>query len=319
MTAPVRVLPFPDDLPIPVKNNKHKAIWVWNTYFVKEPDFVIGTCRRYKITTIYIGYKFYIQKATDDEYRAFIRKATSKGITVEALHGDPNWARNIFRYAGTDVIEAVHQYNISSAPEERFTGIHFDVEPHGMRGQLADYPDLWNIERVQLMRDWINNSIAWRDNCHSKNLTLGGAFAFWLDDTETAPTPPEFGTQPMSEIIMDIYDYYATMAYRDSPAETFPLNVSELAYAEQQTIKKKLVIGMETRPEEPLSISYYDEILADGYDVLEQATSEIDDYYTSSEGYGGIAFHHFEVWIYFLAAKSPARQLAPIRVLSNNE
>jgi len=63
--------------------------------------------------------------------RDFIDRAHTEGYKVEFLGGDANWVTNPTRMQNAlNFLDVVLEYNASSAPSERFDGLHLDVEPH---------------------------------------------------------------------------------------------------------------------------------------------------------------------------------------------
>ncbi|MBA2664351.1 MAG: hypothetical protein H0U74_18830 [Bradymonadaceae bacterium] len=80
--------------------------------------------------------------------RAFLRRAKARGVAVEYLGGQAIWvASDDNAAAGIRVCEDLVSFNASTpALEERFDGVHLDIEPHTL--DSGPYAGLWWENRL---------------------------------------------------------------------------------------------------------------------------------------------------------------------------
>lgn len=301
METPTRVLSAQGTK---IKNGKTKGIWLWTAEFIAtKPDTVLANCSQAHITEIYAMYV--TTKATIAQYQYFIRKASKLGIAVHALDGDPTWALTMGRDYALTLIDSVNAYNKQSAPDQRFKAVHMDVEPHGLNGTNG-YPNNWNDDKPGTIAQWLDNSDVWLERARQYGISLGGSFAFWLDDE----TPPAFYSPlNLAQVLVDKYDYYAVMAYNDSPAQVISISSTEVNHAKTA----KVVIGIETNNVSPSFVTFYEE----GFAAAEAAIKTVDDSSQKQPGYRGVAIHLYEQWEKVMAPyamKNAIRTQVPIRI-----
>lgn len=65
-----------------------------------------------------------------DAWQAFLAAAHARGLTVEALDGDPAYAQRAAHDVALAIADAVIAFNRESPREARFDGLHFDIEPY---------------------------------------------------------------------------------------------------------------------------------------------------------------------------------------------
>lgn len=278
---------------------KRKAIWLWQaSRLANDPDTVIDRCSQNHINEIHVQWSNAITTA---HYRYFNRQALKHGITVHALHGDPTWALTDKQDTCLAFIDAVHIYNQSVLPSERFEAIHLDVEPHGLNGTNG-YPNNWNTDKAGTIQQWVDNSDVWIARAKGYRLPIGGAFAFWLDDELP---PAAYSPKTLAQVMIDKYDYYAVMAYRDNAASVISAADAEMNYASSE----KILVGIETTNQQPITVTFFPQ----GFAGAEAALKTIHDTYAGKAGYRGIAIHDFAQWEKFLV---PYGRKAPIRILA---
>ena len=109
---------------------------------------------------------------TDEEYRHFVGAAHQQGISVHALNGQPDWAYEEGRRQGMERWPGWKR-TIGRAPEEKFEGVQFDVEPYVLRR--------WGREQAQVVEEWSANMEVWVQEAKRQGLTFSAAVPFWLD------------------------------------------------------------------------------------------------------------------------------------------
>lgn len=153
--------------------------------------------------------------------RAFLKRAHDEGIAVEYLDGQAIWlASDTNAQVAKDVCEDVVSFNLTTNDvDERFDGVHFDIEPHTVHsgpyaGQWWEnkLPNGYNADWTQRWKDILNSCRATFDSYNAQTghyLTLtsdvGADFAFYnqpLRDFFNAPNSP--------------IDYISIMNYYDN-------------------------------------------------------------------------------------------------------
>lgn len=123
-----------------------RALWVWDV----PPDgdeaaLLVDLARARCVTVLFFSTRVAVLSERPAAFRELIRGCRAAGIEVQALGGDPSWARADGRAGAERFLDAVLSYQSASAEEERFSAVHLDVEPHtttewreGDRAALVD-------------------------------------------------------------------------------------------------------------------------------------------------------------------------------------
>ncbi|NQU74045.1 MAG: hypothetical protein HQ547_05000, partial [Candidatus Omnitrophica bacterium] len=107
-----------------------------------------------------------------EELRGFLAAAHSRGLRVDCLTGDKSWATPtrfidetwIGRIKGEEKCDAILAFNTgASFGAERFDGIHYDVEPHGLSYSRGDDYD-WDNNNALIWTEYL----ALLDSCQAK-------------------------------------------------------------------------------------------------------------------------------------------------------
>lgn len=213
-----------------------EATWVWNTFhIVYEKDELLQFAKANGVNLIYLQI-LQDGEITPDQYRTFIREAAQNGIQVHALHGGSEWVLAENRYHITDLINWVKQYNLTAASNERFTGIHLDVEPYIL-------PE-WSTNQDAIVTAWVDTVKMFITQARraDSTLQLGSDIPAWL---EYVNIPKKGGK--LSTFMISQYDHVTLMAYRDfaqGPNGVIEIVQNEIAQANQ--LGKKVIVGVNT-------------------------------------------------------------------------
>lgn len=210
--------------------SSQKATWFWETPLIKDSTPEILEFANSQGINV-----FYLQMNRDvrpEYYRDFIRKAGRQGIEVHVLGGAPNWALESERHRLETFIEWTAEYQAAAAPNERFTGIHVDIEPHVL-GE-------WRTNYDSVVRQWQNNVRYLVDGARSLNLPIASDMTFWL---HTYKLPDQSAS--LSSWMIQQFDQIVIMAYRDSAQQIYNLAAAELAEADKYG--KEALIAVETK------------------------------------------------------------------------
>lgn len=255
-----------------------KATWLWNASTIEESTQEIVTFNKKQgVKTIFLQIG---SKVSAQSYRDFIRQATASGIEVHALSGQPDWALRESRHKADAFLAWVVQYNLESAPEERFTGIQFDVEPYLLKN--------WDASRSAIIEQWMEGIRVWVESAKRSNLVVGAAVPFWLEQIEY----PGVGVKvPFIEWIVDKFDYLAIMAYRDAANRVYELSLPTLEEADRQ--KKKVWIGIELgASKEGAGVSFHEKPVS----TLNLEVYKLMNLGEKHSSFSGVAIHSYDTW-----------------------
>lgn len=242
-----------------------KALWVWNTAeilpSVADQGALEDFCLREGISDLYLqlpkekGQSAYAGEITlrPDQWRRFLAALSSKGIRAHALDGFKDYALPEWHARVLATVDNVIRYNRSVEADERFAGIHYDIEPYllpGFNGPRRELILTGYLELLEKMASRIKSS----------GLTFGVDIPFWYDlpDELTGSSfRIEFrGSLKLpGEHVMDLVDYVDIMDYRTfayGADGIIALAEGELQYAAKAG--KKVFVGVETNelPDEDL-------------------------------------------------------------------
>ncbi len=201
--------------------------------------------------------------------RAFIKRAHANGLIVHCLEGNHDWR---FREQHQNALAALTRmldYNAVSAPDERFDGIHFDIE------KVKDVQDQY-LELVQQLAAEIDR--------RGGEVALGFDIPSWFDEPRWAY---------LDQKVMHTADYIGLMNYWDTPQQLIDGAVGELTYAE--SIGKKVLVGIDVAPKQDdsqLITTYYDE----GWQQMEEDLAIVYEKLSRYASFAGFAIHSYDYY-----------------------
>lgn len=256
-----------------------RAMWVWGSDEVLEPSRqsrLLAFAGDRGINRLYVS----AWSALVDDPGAlaeFIKASRSRGIDIELLFGEQEWAfpENHDRVLGIvdRVIEFAERY-----PDSRPLGLHLDVEPYNLPQWDEAKNDVAN-NLVDLYRQ-VSARLA------GTGLSLVVDIPIWFDKHEIARNGRN---RPLHELIIDAVDGVALMDYRDTYDRIVNDAADELQYASRR--KKTVVVGVETLCIEPISITFCEEGGGAMEGILDRLNREMVRQYPA---YRGHAIHHFD-------------------------
>jgi hypothetical protein len=257
-----------------IYNEKSYGTWMWNTQkIVESPDTIIKLLKDNKFTEVYLQID---QKLDAKYYSHFIKNANNNGIKVYALDGDPNWTLKNNRRELENFLNWVVNYNSSKVQDERFVGIHLDVEPYLL--------SLWKNNKIKVITDYMEY-ITYLKAFGAKNgLEVAVDIPFWFDEISIPKQKVN-----LAEYVISRVDSVNIMAYRDRAQSIIDIVKNEMNYAKKYN--KKVVISVETgNTSEGENITFYQE----GLSFMWNELNEVDEYYKNSYNNYGFAVHYLE-------------------------
>lgn len=286
-----------------------RAVWVWEneSYAMLESGSAakkaIKFSRSKGIDTLYLYADAFkgrnLIESRPKLYRKFIKRLHKSGMRVYALLG--SWHLHTEEYVLPErraealaMFGRVLAYNAKAKPGERFDGINLDIEPHMLDG--------WKTDREGLLLRFLDLG---RELMAAKaragaELQVGPAIPFWLDRVELDWGG---GKKPVSEHVLDIYDYAALMDYRDRAGGSDGMIIhagSELDYAGKAG--KRLAVGVEVTPNEIEKVSF-DHLSEAG---MERELALAEEAFSKQAAFAGFVIHHYESYRAWLGR--PAEQ-----------
>lgn len=257
-----------------------KGTWLWHTSkIVEEPDEVLRFLKEKDVNHVYLQIN---RDMKSHAYQSFISEATKEGISIHALDGSKNWISDRERF---DLfMNWVKAYQDQANEEEKFAGIHLDVEPY--------LHDMWEQDYQQAILAYQNILSDAAEKAEQWDLLFAADIPFWYD-TKYFDNPTH-GKGLLHKWVIETADEVAIMAYRNSAEGSngiIELSQNEVQYAKE--IEKKVTVGVETK-----EITSYDHIsfYSLGEKTLQNELSKVHDYFKSSSGYNGIAVHSYKYW-----------------------
>ena len=281
-----------------------RAIWTWEqaSYaMVRDAsagEDAIAFLRLKHIRTLYLYADAFhgenLLEAQPGLYRQFISRLHRRGVRAYALLGSAYLHTEAYvlpehRAEALAMFQRVLAYNAAASSAERFDGVNLDIEPHIL--------DQWPEQKLQLLRQFLDLGAALMElkRASGQSLAVGPAIPFWLDGIEL---DWHGTTRPVSEHVLDIYDYAALMDYRDHALgrDGIVSNAAdEMASAER--MHKQLVIGVDVTPDDIQKVSFDHLAEAD----LERELALTAHAFRHERAFAGFAIHHFRIYQQWLA------------------
>ena len=176
-----------------------------------KPDALLAWAKDEGIGELFIVVTLDGPRVRDPQLlRAFVRKATSAGIAVTSVEGDPHMALPNHRAATADRARAFAAYNREAAPEERLRAMQFDVEPYLLSDAV--------LPPNERDREYLAMARALREAAGGMPLEFVVPF-WWWDKTE------------LLDGLAKVADGLAIMDYRTAPDEIYRFAVPFLDWA----------------------------------------------------------------------------------------
>ena len=264
-------------------------MWVWDARILLDShsrDRLLSFCRKQRVNSLYLS-AYDLRSPIDEHYRQFNRLAHRAGILVYALAGDPRWGKSQYHHIPLQWVEAVRRFNAASSPEERFEGVHTDVEVYLLSKSWKEHPEVLLGGYLDL-----NAKIAQAVRQDSQPLHFAVDIPFWFDDDTSYRILWNGQIKLPTEHVLDTVDSVTVLAYRnfaEGTDGTIPLVSLEMNYADQ--IGKKVFVGQETQ--ENLYPTY---VTFGGTScrTLRQEIGKVEKAFGHRKGFGGMAIHHYE-------------------------
>ncbi|KNB74420.1 copper amine oxidase [Brevibacillus reuszeri] len=256
-----------------------RGTWIWNASLIKtEQESILKFASDNKLTTIYLQIDKDIPAAA---YQSFVRGAKEKQIKVEALEGRPNWAFTHNQNQIRQFISWVKSYNAAAGADERFEGLHFDIEPY----ILAE----WKTKNQLVIENWMNNMRFIERETKGSGLKITLDIPFWLHLVKVPSSNYSF-----SAWLLEKVDSVVIMDYRNAALGNDGIVANaKTILKEASTLKKNVIVAVETAPtSEGAFTTFYSLSTGAMKAELKKAEEQLSQY----PSYAGYAIHNYESW-----------------------
>ncbi len=265
------------------------AMWVWDARLVTDSvgrSRLLAFSRKHGLQALYLS-AYDLRSPMDQHYRQFNRLAHRQGIRVYALAGDPRWGKPQYHRVPMEWMESVRRLNASAPPEERFDGIHTDVEVYLLSKSWKEHPEVLLGGYLDL-----NAKMAAVLKADPRPMEFGVDIPFWFDDDASYRILWHGQIKVPAQHVLDTVDHVTVMAYRnfsEGSDGTVHLVSLEMDYADR--LGKKVTIGQETQ--ENLFPAYIT-FGGTSCQVLHREMDKIYKVVGHRPSFGGFAVHHYE-------------------------
>ncbi|MGC5771350.1 hypothetical protein [Paenibacillus pabuli] len=253
-----------------------RATWLWDTTQIQSnPQLVLKFAVVNKINTIYLQMNRDVKLPY---YTDFIRKAREKNIAVDVMDGRPAWGLTESRQQIADFLDWVETYQNQVEPNEKFAGIHLDIEPHV-------HPE-WKTNQASVITQWQGNVQYIVDRAAWMKMPVAADLPFWLDGYKIPGS-----TMNVSSWMISKFDSITIMAYRDTAAAIY--NVAKDELAEAALLGKTVSIAVETKQsKEGDFITFYEE----GTAYMEAQLQLVEKMARTHSSFNGFSVHEYSSW-----------------------
>ncbi|UPK46968.1 hypothetical protein KET34_16790 [Paenibacillus pabuli] len=275
----------PEEVPLPEKPSNQPEIrgtYIWQASQVTNDggDQILEFAKAQNINWLYVRLDL---DQPYSSYRSFVKRAQAQGIEVHAMGGHPIWGKKENRPRIQRLIDYVKKYNAESEPDERFEGIHLDIEPYTL-------PE-WESDRDTLLTEWAANIAYFHDETKKdSDLETSADLAVWLD---TLPLPGR--DMSVSEYMITTLDHVSLMAFRNiAEGSNGIADVVSQEMKMADRLGKPLLISVEMKQNfEGKHISFYDKGAAE----MERQLALLPDLLSEYKAYQGNIVHAYDYWI----------------------
>ncbi|MEW9669933.1 hypothetical protein [Ammoniphilus sp. 3BR4] len=264
------------------KPQQQKGTWIWDTPAITtQSEEILAFASQNDVTHLYL----YIDRknVTPHDYAQFIKEASKQDIKVEALGGDPSWGWKEKRPNIQELIEWVESYNRNVNMDERFTGIHLDIEPYLL-------PE-WKDDQDRVIEEWLSNlEFAAKEVRSIKRLQITVDLPFWVNKIDV----PGYLDYSVSTWMLKRFDTVVLMDYRDfAEGEDGIVSNALDMVKEASSMGKSVIVGVEmAKSGEGDKATFFEE----GYQEMENELEEAHRHFRKQPGFRGFAVHGFPDW-----------------------
>lgn len=257
--------------------NGSLGMWWWNANKITSANVynpILDDLQLNHVTEIYVC----IGNQSYDQIGTFIEECGSRGIRVAWLSGDTSWVDN--GNTGFDsMFSHFKAYQNQAKANQKFYGIHLDVEPYTAGKSWQNYANLV-VRATKAAHDY-GTIIEWD-------------IPFWLDDNNVRVTA-NGQTVSLLELLADTSDTLVLMSYRDTANGVLTVSNTELGLTKDHNCR--VVCGFETNyTADGPQLSFAEDGKIAMVGVVESVFNTLKARTDLTAGWG-IAIHHVDTWL----------------------
>lgn len=259
--------------------NTTKGLWVWESEDVLSSDSKTNDLVNFCIEKGFNYIYFDISIPFDSKLQNFIGLMHSKNIKVDALTGDNSYIYAKNHDLALKKINEIIQFNNSSTVENRFDGVHFDLEP-------ANLPNFKKDKKIKI--NYLDLLAKTKNLLTPQNLKFTADIPYWFDSAKIKVTY-KGKSKTFDKHIIDLTDCVVIMDYTNISTNQIKNVSGEISYSD--SLSKKVVVAVETQllAKQPSTVSYYDY----GEKYMLNHLSILNNYYKNNSSYDGYAIHYY--------------------------
>lgn len=254
--------------------------WLWDAHkIIKDSDKVIAELVSRNVNVLLLQ----IDDTVDVEYyRQFIRKASLKEIKVEALDGAPQWVAENGAKLQQVFLDWLIKYQATAAKQEKFTGIHLDVEPY--EHEHYDSNSAQYLEAYQTM------IIRFRNQADKLRLNFGIDIPFWFYGVNYQN---QYGSGNMAEWLCKQVSNITIMAYRDTAKEILSISAAEMKLFQKYKVRGTIAVETGRLSARNNFVTFYEETK----EYMDEQLEIVYQAYKNDSAFQGIAIHYYDSWV----------------------
>ncbi|UOQ84283.1 hypothetical protein [Gracilibacillus salinarum] len=263
------------------KDKQYRGTYIWEAEtLINEKDKILEFAKEKNINLLYTRLDL---TQPYSAYSDFVEEANKAGIEIHAMGGHPSWALKEEEERMLNLVDYVKDYNNTVEENQKFAGIHLDVEPY--------VTPSWAENEQEVLSQWMDNiELFVKETKRESDLEASMDLAMWFDDTSTPGHPDT----PFYEWVINQMDHTSIMAFRDEAKGSggiLDVAKNEMNYAE--SADKNMIISVELKENKNNPhISFHDE----GADFMEEQLSIVDEELSSNSAYNGHTVHAYRYW-----------------------
>jgi len=258
-----------------------RSTWVWEAKIIEtDPSQILEFASNNQLNSIYLQ----ADRDVDESlYRKFISRATKLGIEVEALGGAPRWVKKENQHEIIKHLEWVNTYNTSAGSNEKFAGLHFDIEPYLL--------DEWDTKREDVLHKWMDTIRLIERESRGMGLKMSFDVPFWIHKINV----PGSNHYSFSTWLLEKADRLVIMDYRNfALGNDGIVENGRQVLREAITLGKQVVVAVDTaRSTEGDKTTFYSRSKGEMEKELSIAGKELSRY----SSFAGFAIHDYKNWI----------------------
>ncbi|NOV03781.1 amidase [Paenibacillus sp. LMG 31457] len=259
------------------------STWLWDTSkIVSDQESIIHNLVNNNVKVLLLQIDTTLEQK---HYKEFISKATANGIRVHALDGAPGWVANNGTTLQQIFLKWLNNYQESASSNEKFSGIHLDVEPY----EHEQYEDNTN----EFLEEYQSMMMTFRNQADPLQLEFGIDIPFWFYGVQYNT---KYGSGNMAEWLCKNVEFITIMAYRDAATGTngiMGISAAEMKLFEKYKVKGTIAVETGRLAEEYQFVTFYEEDKA----YMNQQLELVYQNYKDNPAFHGIAIHHYDSWM----------------------